>query len=95
MLLLGVGFTWVVFPIFSSAPLAGRCPGEGFGQRCWAAVLKQLCSGKLEVLNAVCRVLPSAPSIQLAAAEQMEQISAQLSFLRPLPQFRVCGQQSA
>lgn len=31
--------------------------------------------------SAVARVLPSAPSIQLAAPEQMEQISAQLSFL--------------
>lgn len=38
--------------------------------------------------SAVSRVLPPAPSIQLAGPEQMEQISAQLSFLQPLPRCR-------
>lgn len=60
--------------------------GRGVGQRCWSSFVQE--NTRLQVPGAVSRVLPSAPSIQLAAAEQMEQISAQLSFLRPLPQCR-------
>lgn len=66
----------------------GKGLGRGVGQRCWSRSVQG--NGRLRVPSAMSRALPCAPSIQLAAPEQMEQISARLSFLRPLPRCRGC-----